>query len=62
MTGNALARHLVVVVAVKLAALAGLWWFFVRDADVRVDAPAAAARLAALPATPSIPGNAEGRR
>jgi hypothetical protein len=42
-----LARHLVIVVVLKLLVLAGLWWWFVRDSHVRVDADNAAARLVA---------------
>ena len=40
-----LVRHLVVAVLVKLALLAGLWWFFVRDLRVPVDTGTAAAHL-----------------
>lgn len=42
-----LVRHLAWVVVIKLLALVGLWWMFVRDAHVRIDATAAAQRLAA---------------
>lgn len=44
-----LVRHLAVAVALKLAVLAALWWVFVRDERVSVDAAAAAARLVAPP-------------
>ena len=40
-----LVRHLVMAVLVKLALLAGLWWFFVRDLRVPVDPGTAAAHL-----------------
>lgn len=40
-----LVRHLIVAVLVKLALLAGLWWFFVRDLGVPVDPGTAAAHL-----------------
>ena len=40
-----LVRHLILAVLVKLALLAGLWWFFVRDLGVPVDPGAAAAHL-----------------
>ena len=40
-----LVRHLLVAVLVKLALLAGLWWFFVRDLRVPVDTGTAAAHL-----------------
>jgi hypothetical protein len=45
-TGPRLARHLAIAVAIKLAALAALWWWFERDAAAPVDADRAAARLA----------------
>ena len=40
-----LPRHLAVAVLIKLAVLAGLWWAFVRDARVVVDAEVIADRL-----------------
>ena len=40
-------RHLVIAVALKLLVLAGLWWVFVRDGRVSVDAEGAAAHLSA---------------
>ncbi len=42
-----LLRRLAVAVLIKLALLAGLWWAFVRDARVVVDAEAIAQRLGA---------------
>ncbi len=42
-----LRRQLVVAVLIKLALLAGLWWAFVRDTRVVVDAEAVAHRLGA---------------
>lgn len=42
-----LTRHLALAVALKLALLATLWWCFVRDEQVNVDASAAAAHLSA---------------
>ncbi|MDY0013437.1 MAG: hypothetical protein RBS40_11160 [Rhodocyclaceae bacterium] len=41
-----LGRHLLWVVALKIAALALLWWFFVRDAAVPVNAQVAAQQIA----------------
>ncbi len=46
-TRDPLARHLAIAVALKLAALAVLWWAFVRDERVGVDADRAAAHLGA---------------
>jgi hypothetical protein len=40
-----LVRHLIAAVLVKLALLTALWWLFVRDHRVPVDAGAAAAHL-----------------
>ena len=40
-----LLRHLVIAVALKLAVLAALWWAFVHDARVDVDAERAAAHI-----------------
>jgi hypothetical protein len=42
---NPLARHLAVVVALKLAVLTALWWAFVRDDRIAVDPDTAAAHL-----------------
>lgn len=43
-----LRRHLTIAVLLKLAALALLWWAFVRDAGGPVDAERAAAHLGAV--------------
>jgi hypothetical protein len=40
-----LRRHLVIALVAKLAALGVLWWLFVRDAGVEVDAGRAANRI-----------------
>jgi len=40
-----LVRHLVIAVALKLAVLFALWWAFVRDDRVSVDAERTAAHL-----------------
>ncbi|HWW71771.1 MAG TPA: hypothetical protein VN089_17670 [Duganella sp.] len=40
-----LLRHLAVAVMVKLAVLTGLWWVFVRDSRVVVDAEVIANRV-----------------
>ena len=42
-------RHLLVVVAIKVALLGALWWMFVRDQHVAVDAERAADRLIVTP-------------
>lgn len=42
-----LVRHLAWVVVIKLLALVGLWWMFVRDQRVSTDAAAATQHLAA---------------
>lgn len=44
-----LVRHLLIVVAIKLVALSALWWVFVRDHRVPVDAERAADRLIVTP-------------
>jgi hypothetical protein len=41
-----LVRHLALAVALKLVVLGALWWVFVRDGRVDVDASRAAARIA----------------
>lgn len=48
-----LLRHLIIAVLIKLALLTVLWWLFVRDARVHVDAHAVGDRLGA---TNSIQG------
>jgi hypothetical protein len=42
-----LLRHLVIAVTVKLALLTALWWLFVRDDRVHVDADQTAAQMGA---------------
>jgi hypothetical protein len=42
-----LVRHLAIAVALKLVVLSGLWWGFVRDERVSVDAEAASAHIGA---------------
>jgi len=44
---NRLMRHLAVAIALKLVVLAVLWWAFVRDTRVEVDAVRAAAHIGA---------------
>jgi hypothetical protein len=46
-----LLRHLVIAVLLKLAVLVALWWAFVRESRVDVDADRAAAQIGA-PAAP----------
>ncbi|GJI97816.1 hypothetical protein RugamoR57_45340 [Duganella caerulea] len=48
-TDQRLLRHLAVAVLLKLALLAVLWWAWVRDAGVDVDAGAMADRVGAPP-------------
>ena len=50
-----LLAHLALAVAFKLLALALLWWLFVRDAGVGVDAERAAAHLAPAPSSEGAP-------
>lgn len=40
-----LLHHLVIAVLIKLLVLTGLWWAFIRDAHVNVDADTIANRL-----------------
>ncbi|MFT3718209.1 cytochrome oxidase putative small subunit CydP [Pseudorhodoferax sp.] len=47
MTDRHLLHHLAAAVLIKLLMLVALWWFFVRDARVAVDAEAAARHAAA---------------
>lgn len=47
-TQDHLVRHLVIAIALKLVVLTGLWWAFVRDEKVGVDANRAAAHLGAV--------------
>ncbi|MDP1900631.1 MAG: hypothetical protein Q8K96_09290 [Rubrivivax sp.] len=44
-----LVRHLVTAVLVKLVVLTALWWVFVRDARVPVDAEQTAAQIGTPP-------------
>jgi hypothetical protein len=56
MTDKRFARHLGVVVLIKLALTAGLWWAFVRDAVTRIDTPLAFAHIADTTAQRSAVG------
>ncbi len=59
-TQDRLIRHLFIAVALKLVVLTGLWWFFVRDDRVGVDADRAAAHMGVLTEDnprPSIPAS-----
>ena len=47
-----LLRHLVFAVVVKLVILIALWWVFVRDQHVQVDAESSAQQLGIPPAAP----------
>ncbi|WP_316680451.1 cytochrome oxidase putative small subunit CydP [Ralstonia flaminis] len=44
-----LLRHLLVIVTIKVMVLGALWWVFVRDVRVPVDAERAADRLGMTP-------------
>lgn len=55
MTDRTLSRELVLIVVIKLAALALLWWFFVRDVRVEVVLPANGSALT----TRSVDGAAQ---
>lgn len=55
-----LVRHLAIAVALKLVVLGVLWWAFVRDDRVRVDADRAAARLGASVDARSLPPDRNG--
>jgi len=44
-----LVRHLFIVVTIKVVVLGALWWVFVRDVRVPVDAERAADRLGMTP-------------
>jgi hypothetical protein len=46
-----LVHHLAAAIVLKLAVLMLLWWFFVRDAQVPVDAEQTAAHIGATPPT-----------
>ena len=50
-----LVRHLVMAVTVKLAVLAALWWWFVREVQVPVDADRTAAQIGAQGSSPAPP-------
>nr|WP_316238262.1 cytochrome oxidase putative small subunit CydP [Bradyrhizobium sp. SZCCHNR1015] len=48
MNDRRLFRHLGVAIIAKLVLLLALWWAFVRDARIDVDAPTTAAHLAGV--------------
>jgi len=50
-----LVRDIVLVVIVKLLAIAALWWYFVRDARISVDAPMAADHFGASASPAKLP-------
>lgn len=53
MTLDALRRHLVIIVVVKLAILFAIWWLFVREARVAVATDDAARRILSSPGEPA---------
>lgn len=54
MNDRPLLRHLTLVVLVKLAVLAGLWWVFFRPAQVPVNPDTAAEHVTSVP-SPAAP-------
>jgi len=46
---------LVIAVTVKLALLTALWWLFVRDVRVHVDADQTAVQIGIASSTPGVP-------
>jgi len=50
-----LRKEILVIVAIKLILIAGLWWCFIRDARVTVDSAAAARHLGNHELTASNP-------
>lgn len=59
-TADPLLRHLAFAVALKLAVLSALWWAFVRDERVAVDAHRAAAHLGGPVAAQPLPSSPSG--
>ncbi|GAP36756.1 cytochrome oxidase putative small subunit CydP [Piscinibacter sakaiensis] len=59
---NRLVRHLALAVALKLLLLSTLWWAFVRDERVGVDADRAAAHLGVTADTSPSPTASDGAR
>lgn len=53
MTAATLRRHLLLIVAIKLALLAAIWWCFVRPARAPIGAEDAASHLLSSPGEPS---------
>lgn len=56
--------HLIVVLVLRLLALTAIWWFFIKDAKVAVDANGVANRVLMSeefpqPITQSLPGENE---
>lgn len=61
MTDATLLRKLVLVVLIKLVAIVGLWWLFVRDERVTVAADNVAEHLAQPVSTPAkLQGKTDG--
>lgn len=54
---NPLLRHLVTAVVLKLVVLTVLWWAFIRDGRVGVDAERAAAHLGASADARQLPSS-----
>jgi hypothetical protein len=51
-----LRQEIILLVVIKLIAIFALWWYFVRDAQVSIDAPAAADHLGITLRSPTLPG------
>lgn len=47
--------HLIIAVLIKLVALTALWWVFVRDADVSVDAGRVAEKISGAASSQGVP-------
>lgn len=55
-----LLRHLLIAITLKLVALAAIWWWFVADHRVSVDAAGVADRLGAPSAPSQTPPSLQG--
>jgi len=51
-----LRQEIILLVVIKLIAIAALWWYFVRDARVTVTPISAAEHLGAIQRSPTLPG------
>jgi hypothetical protein len=51
-----LRQEIILLVIIKLIAIAALWWYCVRDARVTVTPTSAAEHLGAIQRSPTLPG------